>query len=125
MKKDAFTMRLKRRNYRSNNAGSILSVVQKAVRFCAAASDLTLNSRLEQVVISPTMLDFLRDLATLQFDLLVSDLIQPLSKLSGSSTSRFLNLLINHLLDEVDVQGKHIFNRLHAPTNFVNRYDRG
>lgn len=101
-----YSLRLERKRFRANNGKLFVSIFRKAIRLCVAAADTNLERRLEDIMNNEIVLDLLRNLAFSDFDMLVSELVEPLAPQSNPLISKYLSLLIDHLLDEHDSNGK-------------------
>ncbi|KAK6341945.1 RNA polymerase II mediator complex subunit [Orbilia blumenaviensis] len=99
---EMYSLRLERKRFRATNGKLFVSIFRKAIKLCVAAGDLNLDSRLEDSMRNDIVLDLLRNLAFSDFDILVSELVEPLAPQSNPLISKHLSLLIDHLLDEHD-----------------------
>ncbi|KAF3941279.1 hypothetical protein ABW19_dt0200664 [Dactylella cylindrospora] len=99
---EMYALRLERKRFRAANGKLFISIFRKAIRLCVAAADANLERRLEDTMNNEIVLDLLRNLAFSNFDMLVSELVEPLAPQSNPLISKYLSLLIDHLLDEHD-----------------------
>ncbi|KAF3915726.1 hypothetical protein AA313_de0204357 [Arthrobotrys entomopaga] len=99
---EMYSLRLERKRFREMNGKLFVSIFRKAIQLCVAAADPNLERRLEDSMNNDIVLDLLRNLAFSNFDILVSELVEPLAPRSNPLISKYLSLLIDHLLDEHD-----------------------
>ncbi|KAF3214584.1 RNA polymerase II mediator complex subunit [Orbilia oligospora] len=99
---EMYSLRLERKRFRATNGKLFVGIFRKAIKLCVAAADPNLDSRLEYSMNNDIVLDLLRNLAFSDFDILVSELVEPLAPQSNPLISKHLSLLIDHLLDEHD-----------------------
>ncbi|KAK6522114.1 RNA polymerase II mediator complex subunit [Arthrobotrys megalospora] len=99
---EMYSLRLERKRFRATNGKLFVGIFRKAIKLCVAAADPNLESRLEYSMNNDIVLDLLRNLAFSDFDILVSELVEPLAPQSNPLISKHLSLLIDHLLDEHD-----------------------
>ncbi|EPS36802.1 hypothetical protein H072_9642 [Dactylellina haptotyla CBS 200.50] len=99
---EMYSLRLERKRFRAMNGKLFVSIFRKAIKLCVAAADPNLERRLEDSMNNDIVLDLLRNLAFSDFDMLVSELVEPLAPQSNPLISKYLSLLIDHLLDEHD-----------------------
>ncbi|KAF3930239.1 hypothetical protein ABW20_dc0104813 [Dactylellina cionopaga] len=99
---EMYSLRLERKRFRATNGKLFVTIFRKAIKLCVAAADPNLERRLEDSMNNDIVLDLLRNLAFSDFDMLVSELVEPLAPQSNPLISKYLSLLIDHLLDEHD-----------------------
>ncbi|KAF3912694.1 hypothetical protein ABW21_db0205993 [Orbilia brochopaga] len=100
---ELYSLRLERKRFRATHGRSFVLIFRRAMKLCVTAADPNLERRLEESMNNEIVLDLLRHLAFSDFNMLVAELVEPLAPRVNPHISKHLSLLIDHLLDEHDI----------------------
>lgn len=102
---EMYSLNRKRKMFGLRSTELFVRLVCRSVELCATASNSDLAGRLRGLVLSRSVLDLLRGLATARPEMLISDIVEPLSRTGNGMVLQWLRVLIDHLLDDRESGG--------------------
>lgn len=97
---EMYSLNRKRKIFELRSTELFVQLVSRSIELCATVSNPELTGRLRGLVLSRSVLHLLRGLATAQPEILISDIVEPLSKTGSATVLQWLRVLIDHLLDD-------------------------
>ncbi|RPB01463.1 hypothetical protein L873DRAFT_658642 [Choiromyces venosus 120613-1] len=97
---ELYSLKRKRKLFALKFVDKFVQLIRQSIQICAVASNPDTKNRLRGLILSLPVLEFLRGLATAQPDILISDIVEPLSKTGETTLLQWLRVLIDHLLDD-------------------------
>lgn len=102
---ELYSLKRKRKLFALKFVDKFVQLIRQSIQICAVSSSPDTKNRVRGLILSPPVLEFLRGLATAQPDILISDIVEPLSKTAETSLLQWLRVLIDHLLDDQENGG--------------------
>jgi len=102
---ELYSLKRKRKLFALKFADKFVQLIRQSIQICAVASNPHTKNRLRALILLLPVLEFLRGLATAQLGILVSGIVEPLSKTAETSLLQWLRVLIDHLLDDQENGG--------------------
>lgn len=102
---EMYSLDRKRKVFEMKSTEPFVRLVCRAVELCATAANSELAARLRGLVLSGSVLRLLRGLATARPEVLIADVVEPLSRTGSVAVLQWLRVLIDHLLDDHESGG--------------------
>ncbi|KAL7269262.1 RNA polymerase II mediator complex subunit [Rhizina undulata] len=99
---ELYGLKRKRKQFQLRHTSIFVQLVTRSIQVCVSTGSEELSRRIERLATSQFSLRLLRSAASMQPDLLNSDLVEPLSKPRNMALSRWLGIIIDNLLDDHD-----------------------
>lgn len=109
---EMYSLDRKRKVFEMKSTEPFVRLVCRAVELCATAANSELAARLRGLVLSGSVLRLLRGLATARPEVLIADVVEPLSRTGSAVVLQWLRVLIDHLLDDHESGGQEILPSL-------------
>lgn len=102
---EMYSLNRKRKIFELGCTEMFVKLVCRSIELCAVAASSELAVRLRGLVVSKSVLGLLRGLATARPEVLIRDVVEPLSRTGSAAVLQWLRVLIDHLLDDHESGG--------------------